>query len=197
MLRSRIVIAAALALGSALLEAEPASAAEGCGPGAWRGLWGHCRNTPYTAASRTDPGSFAKPTTVARQATGAARGVTAATRRITAGCRTAIGSKRAPIDDVVAPSAMPSVDRLANECIESLFDILAREQISKPPAQDFLMVANPAVLEPWSSLLARNTPGVLLRVGHGSAGHDSAITAVGLIADRFAGHPALNDCAAR
>ena len=47
MLRSRIVIAAALALGSALLEAEPASAAEGCGPGAWRGLWGHCRNTPY------------------------------------------------------------------------------------------------------------------------------------------------------
>jgi hypothetical protein len=21
--------------------------ADGCGPGAWRGLWGHCRNTPY------------------------------------------------------------------------------------------------------------------------------------------------------
>ncbi|ACK51432.1 conserved hypothetical protein [Methylocella silvestris BL2] len=21
--------------------------AQGCGPGAWRGPWGHCRNTPY------------------------------------------------------------------------------------------------------------------------------------------------------
>ncbi|MFT0858594.1 hypothetical protein VRZ77_00730 [Ancylobacter sp. G4_0304] len=21
--------------------------AEGCGPGAWRGPWGHCRDTPY------------------------------------------------------------------------------------------------------------------------------------------------------
>jgi hypothetical protein len=74
---------------------------------------------------------------------------------------TAVGSKRALIDDVVAPSALPSVDRLANECIESLFDILAREQISKPLAQDFFMATNPAVLEPWRSLLVRNTRGVL------------------------------------
>ena len=22
--------------------------AQGCGPGAWRGPWGHCRDTPYT-----------------------------------------------------------------------------------------------------------------------------------------------------
>lgn len=22
--------------------------ADGCGPGAWRGPWGHCRNTPYS-----------------------------------------------------------------------------------------------------------------------------------------------------
>jgi hypothetical protein len=56
---------------------------------------------------------------------------------------TAVGSKRALIDDVEAPSALPSVDRLANECIESLFDILAREQISKPLAQDFFMATNP------------------------------------------------------
>jgi hypothetical protein len=62
---------------------------------------------------------------------------------------TAVGSKRALIDDVVAPSALPSVDRLANECIESLFDILAREQISKPLAQDLFMATNPAVLEPF------------------------------------------------
>jgi alpha-beta hydrolase superfamily lysophospholipase len=69
----------------------------------------------------------------------------------------------APIDSVVAPAAMPVVNRLATECIESVFDILAREQISKPLAQDFLTVTNPATLEPWRSLLARNTPGVLPR----------------------------------
>ena len=48
MLKSRIVIAAALLLGSALIAVEPASAAGGCGPGAWRGPWGHCRNTLYS-----------------------------------------------------------------------------------------------------------------------------------------------------
>jgi hypothetical protein len=47
MLKSRIVIATALVLGSALVAAEPASAAGGCGPNAWRGPWGHCRDTPY------------------------------------------------------------------------------------------------------------------------------------------------------
>jgi acetyl esterase/lipase len=67
----------------------------------------------------------------------------------------------APIDSVVRPTAMPAVDRLATECIESAFDILVREETSKPLAQDFLTVANPATLEPWRSLLAHNTPGVL------------------------------------
>jgi acetyl esterase/lipase len=69
----------------------------------------------------------------------------------------------APIDRAVAPAAMPVVNRLATECIESVFDILVRERTSKPLAQDFLTVANPATLEPWHSLLARNTPGVLPR----------------------------------
>jgi acetyl esterase/lipase len=67
----------------------------------------------------------------------------------------------APIDSVVAPAAMPAVDRLATECIESAFDILVREETSKPLAHDFLIVANPATLEPWHSLLVRNTAGVL------------------------------------
>ena len=67
----------------------------------------------------------------------------------------------APIDRVVAPAAMPAVNRLATECIESLFDVFARTQTSKPLAQDFLTVADPASLEPWRSLLARNSPGPL------------------------------------
>jgi acetyl esterase/lipase len=69
----------------------------------------------------------------------------------------------APIDSVVAAAAMPTVDRLATECIESIYDILVRDRTSKPLAKDFLTVANPATLEPWRSLLARNTPGVLPR----------------------------------
>jgi acetyl esterase/lipase len=67
----------------------------------------------------------------------------------------------APIGSVVAPAAMPTVDRLATECIESVYDMLMREETSKPLARDFLTVANPATLEPWHSLLVRNTPGTL------------------------------------
>jgi acetyl esterase/lipase len=66
-----------------------------------------------------------------------------------------------PVGSVIAPAAIPAVDRLATECIESIFDILVRDRTSKPLAQEFLTVANPAVVEPWRSLLARNTPGAL------------------------------------
>jgi hypothetical protein len=50
MLKSRIglALAGALVVGSSLIAIAPASAAEGCGPGWWRGPWGHCRDTPYT-----------------------------------------------------------------------------------------------------------------------------------------------------
>jgi len=68
---------------------------------------------------------------------------------------------KAPIDSVIAPAAMPTVDRLATECIESLFDILERNETSKPLAQSFLSVQNPALTEPWRSLLLANSPGML------------------------------------
>jgi acetyl esterase/lipase len=67
----------------------------------------------------------------------------------------------APIEKVVLPEAMPTVDRLANECIESIFDILARRRTEKPLEQNFLSVSNIATVEPWRSLALRNTPGVL------------------------------------
>lgn len=43
-----LAIAGALVLGASLMTTNPARAADGCGPGAWRGPWGHCRDTPYT-----------------------------------------------------------------------------------------------------------------------------------------------------
>ena len=67
----------------------------------------------------------------------------------------------APIDNVVVPEAMPTVDRLSNECIESIFDILERRQTEKPLEQQFLSVPNIATVEPWRSLAIRNTPGTL------------------------------------
>jgi pimeloyl-ACP methyl ester carboxylesterase len=67
----------------------------------------------------------------------------------------------APIEKVVLPEAMPTVDRLSNECIESIFDILERRQTEKPLEQQFLSVPNIATVQPWRSLAMRNTPGTL------------------------------------
>jgi acetyl esterase/lipase len=69
----------------------------------------------------------------------------------------------APADSVVAPAVMPVVDRLAEECIESPFDILERARTAGPLAQEFLIVKNPAEIEPWHSLMVHNSPGLLQR----------------------------------
>jgi acetyl esterase/lipase len=67
----------------------------------------------------------------------------------------------APIDQVVVPEAMPTVDRLADECIESIFDIIERRRTERPLEQNFLSVQNIAVVEPWKTLAQHNTPGPL------------------------------------
>lgn len=67
----------------------------------------------------------------------------------------------APIDAVLDPSAIPVVDQLANQCLESIYDFLVRGQIEKPLARRFLRVKNFADAEPWAALLKENTPGPL------------------------------------
>ncbi len=67
----------------------------------------------------------------------------------------------APIDNVVVPAAMPVIDRLAKECIESMVDLRERRNTEKPLEQNFLSVSSPTAVEPWRSLLARNSPGPL------------------------------------
>jgi hypothetical protein len=69
----------------------------------------------------------------------------------------------APVDSIVASSAVPTIDRLAEECIESPFDIFRRVRTATPLAQEFLTKKNPAEVEPWHGLLVRNTPGLLPR----------------------------------
>jgi pimeloyl-ACP methyl ester carboxylesterase len=67
----------------------------------------------------------------------------------------------APIEEVVVPAAMPTVDRLAQECIESIFDLEARRSTARPLQQNFLSVASPTAVEPWRSLLAQNSAELL------------------------------------
>lgn len=69
----------------------------------------------------------------------------------------------APIQDVVVPPAMPAVDRLAEECIESIFDLRERRTTERPLEKSFLSVDSPTEVEPWRSLLARNSAGTLPR----------------------------------
>ena len=67
----------------------------------------------------------------------------------------------AAISEVVEPSAIPVVDHLAEECIESIFDWLIRQRIERPLELKFLSMKNLATVEPWQSLAMRNTPGPL------------------------------------
>ena len=67
----------------------------------------------------------------------------------------------APITRVVTPAALPIIDELANECIETIVDVFERRGPSKALDRSFLSVNDLADREPWRSLLARNTPGAL------------------------------------
>lgn len=69
----------------------------------------------------------------------------------------------APIDRVVYPAAIPVVDRLAEECLESIVDLLARQRTERPLQSEFLSNPSFAGTEPWRSLIASNTPGPLPR----------------------------------
>jgi acetyl esterase/lipase len=62
----------------------------------------------------------------------------------------------APIDQVVKPAAMPAVDALSNECIESPLDMMERHYSQKPLQQQFLSVKDVTSIEPWKSLLEAN-----------------------------------------
>jgi alpha-beta hydrolase superfamily lysophospholipase len=67
----------------------------------------------------------------------------------------------APSDAVLDPSAIPVVNQLAGECIESLFDVFERKLTQRPLAHAFLVSDDFISREPWASLLKQNTPGAL------------------------------------
>src|SRR6202034_4644864 len=67
----------------------------------------------------------------------------------------------ANMDKVVDGRAMPAIDRLAQECIEGPFDIRIRERTEQPLEKYFLTTKHPSDVEPWHSLLAKDSPGTL------------------------------------
>jgi acetyl esterase/lipase len=68
-----------------------------------------------------------------------------------------------PLENVIYPAALPAIDLLANQCIESIPDILLRAEFEKPLNHTFLKVKDITAIEPWRTLMRQNTPGLLPR----------------------------------
>lgn len=67
----------------------------------------------------------------------------------------------APIAQVVEPSAMATVDGLAQVCLESILDMPARLIDGNALIKGFLSVDDITTISPWKELLAGNTIGTL------------------------------------
>jgi alpha-beta hydrolase superfamily lysophospholipase len=62
----------------------------------------------------------------------------------------------APLNGIVDPSALPLMDDLAGDCLESIVDILPRQRIGEALMKRFLLVDDVTKREPWRRLLAEN-----------------------------------------
>ena len=62
--------------------------------------------------------------------------------------------------EIVDTDALPTVDKLANICIESPIDLRLRAAAGEVLQQHFLKVGDPTTIEPWRTLLAENTVGM-------------------------------------
>src|SRR3984957_9805442 len=67
----------------------------------------------------------------------------------------------ANMDNVVDRRAIPTIDKLAEECIEGPFDLRIRQRTEQPLEQYFLTTKHPSDVEPWHTLLSANSPGGL------------------------------------
>jgi pimeloyl-ACP methyl ester carboxylesterase len=67
----------------------------------------------------------------------------------------------APIEDVVTPTAMKTVDSLANLCSESIVDVLPRMAAGRALTPDFLKVDEITDMQPWKGIMEQNTIGTL------------------------------------
>ena len=64
----------------------------------------------------------------------------------------------APLDTVVAPGEIGAVQRTAEICDETLFNLI-EVVIAEFPLRYRFLIADPTRTEPWRTIIARNTPG--------------------------------------
>ena len=64
----------------------------------------------------------------------------------------------ARLDNVVDADMMESINRIANNCVESLIDVVLLRFAERPLQRTFLKVDDLTKVEPWRSLMAQNTP---------------------------------------
>jgi acetyl esterase/lipase len=64
---------------------------------------------------------------------------------------------RLSLDDLIEPTALPAFERTAEACLESLAEFVAI-RFTERPLQRGLLRNDPAKLEPWRSIMERNTP---------------------------------------
>jgi pimeloyl-ACP methyl ester carboxylesterase len=62
------------------------------------------------------------------------------------------------LEPLVAPTALPTMDRLADGCIESIFDLLARRMEEGPLNKTFLTISDLSAVQPWNRIMAANSP---------------------------------------
>ena len=63
-----------------------------------------------------------------------------------------------PLDSILKPGTHRAFERVARNCIQSIADLLKLEQDTNQLETHFL-AANPTKVEPWASIMARNSPG--------------------------------------
>ncbi len=66
---------------------------------------------------------------------------------------------RDPASTLVDPPAMPAFEQLAHDCIESVAEFATIENAEKPLNREPFLRADPTEIEPWKSIMLRNTPG--------------------------------------
>ncbi|WP_181159974.1 lipase family protein [Sandaracinobacter neustonicus] len=70
-------------------------------------------------------------------------------------------TEAAPFEPIVKPEAAPAIEAVAAKCIDVLLTSPSKRAADKVLATGFLTVPNVATVEPWRSIIARNSAGPL------------------------------------
>ena len=70
-------------------------------------------------------------------------------------------TEAAPFEPIVRAEAVPAIEAVAARCIDVLLPSPSKRAADKVLANGFLTVPDVAVVEPWRSIIASNSPGLL------------------------------------